>query len=216
MIKAIIFDLDGTLLNTSRDIAAVLNSTLTQFSYPEIPLERVVQIVGGGSLNLICGAVGKDNPNIDEIHKVFCEKYAKSQNLLTSLYDGEAQTLTKLKSSGVQFAIVTNKPQAATDAVYAKYLKKFGFGIVLGQTEYYPLKPNPTSTLAVLDKLGVKKEECLFVGDGETDYLTAKAAGIKCVSALFGYRTRAQLEAVGAETFINNFSELLQFVINNN
>lgn len=212
MVKAIIFDLDGTLLDTSRDIRKVLNKTLEEFSYSALPLEKVIKIIGGGSKKLIENALSSHPEKVEEVHSVFCKYYAENDNSLTSLYEGEAKALKNFSSAKIKLAILTNKPNAATRAVYAKFLSNFGFCEVLGQTEYYPVKPNPASTFAILDKMGVSPCDCLFVGDGEADVLTALNAGIKCVSALWGYRTKEELEKVGARVFAHNFAELEKIV----
>lgn len=213
MIKGIIFDLDGTLLNTSRDIQKVLNDTLAYFSLPPLGVEEVKKIVGGGAKNLILNAL-KNTPELaGEALKIFREKYAKSDNLLTDYYDGEQNALERFSSIGIKMAVLTNKPQDATIAVFDKYLAKFNFCEVLGQTEYFPVKPDPSSTKYLLGKMGLRRDECLFVGDGETDVMTAKNANIRCVAALWGYRKKSDLLKAGAEIFAENFVGLEKIVI---
>lgn len=213
MIEAIIFDLDGTLLNTIDDIHFTLNESLKKFALPQVSLDRTKQLVGNGAKRLIEQAVG-DKPIeiVQEVYDYYIQKFAECGDKLTKLYDGEEQVLFNLKQAGIKLAIVTNKPQRATDNVYRKFLAKFEFYRVLGQTEYYPLKPSPASTLAIIDELGLKKDECIFVGDSETDIVTAKSAGIKCISVLWGYRTEEQLEMAGAELFAENFSEIIDII----
>lgn len=215
MVKLIVFDLDGTLLNTIEDIHSVLLESLKEFGLPEVTLSQTKQYVGNGARRLVERAVG-DRPAeiIDKVYSYYAKKFSECGNKYTKLYDGEEKTLLKLKNAGIEFAIVTNKPQRATENVYGKFLSKFGFYKVLGQTEYRPLKPNPHSTLEIIDGLKLKKEECVFIGDGETDVLTAKAAGIRCISVLWGYRTKEQLEAVGAKVFANNFSDIADIIQN--
>ncbi len=216
MIKAIIFDLDGTLLNTIDDIHFVLNESLNQFGLPAVTLSQTKCFVGNGARRLIEQAVGnRPSETVEKVYKYYSKKFTACGNNRSKLYSQEEETLLKLKSEGIKLAIITNKPQRATERVYAKFLAKFGFYKVLGQTEYCPLKPNPSSTLKILDDLMLKKEECIFVGDGETDVLTAKAAGIKCISVLWGYRTKQQLEQVGANLFAENFSDIYEIIKNN-
>lgn len=207
MIKAVVYDLDGTLLDTSRDIAKVLNDALREFGLSELPLERVIKIVGGGAEKLVKQAVDKE-VDYKKVLKVFCEKYANNGNGLTSFYDGEEEILQKLSARGIKMAILTNKPHRATMAVFAKFLAKFGFCEVLGQTEYYPVKPDPASLFAILSKMNVNANDCVFVGDGETDVQTARNASMRCVSALWGYRSKDELKAAGAEEFAENFADL--------
>lgn len=213
MIKALIFDLDGTLLNTLEDIHCVLSESLEKFSLPALTSEQTKQYVGNGARRLIERAAnGVSEEVFEKLYNYYVKRFAECGDKYAKLYDNEEQVLTALKQAGISLAIVTNKPQSATDNVYAKFLAKFGFYKVLGQTEHYPLKPDPTSTLAIIDELRLKKEECMFVGDGETDVLTARAAGIKCISVLWGFRSQKQLEAVGAELFAENFGDIPDIV----
>lgn len=214
MIKAVIFDLDGTLLNTLGDIYEVLNRSLEKFNLPKITYADAKNFIGNGAKILIERAVGNRLDMAQKVYEYYAEKFAKCSNEHTQLYDGEEQALTALINAGIKLALISNKPQDATNAVYAEFLAKFKFNEVLGQTEYYPLKPNPASTLEVLRRLGVEKGECIFVGDGETDVLTAKAADLRCISVLWGYRSRAQLEAAGASEFCENFKELADKILN--
>lgn len=213
MKKAIIFDLDGTLLDTLPDIHIVLNSCLAEFSLPMLSYETTKKFVGNGAKKLVERAVGERAELSEKVYELYFERFSNCDNSHTKLFPYECEILKKFKQAGLSLAIITNKPQRATDNVYTKYLRNFDFNIVLGQTEYYPLKPNPASTEAIISKLNVKKEDCVFVGDGETDILTAKAAGIKCVSALWGYRSREELSAAGATDFAENFSELERFIL---
>lgn len=213
MIKAVIFDLDGTLLDTSRDIQKVLNGSLEKFLLPSLSLEKTLEFVGDGAKKLIERAVGNRLDLIDDVYADYIVNFVICDNNLTELFDYEDEILNNFKEADIKLAIVSNKPQGAVDRVYAKFLSKYNFCEVLGQTEYYPLKPDPASTLAVLYKLGVEKEDCLYVGDGDADVITAKAAGLRCISALWGFRSRKQLEAVGATEFALNFKELGKIVL---
>lgn len=212
MYKAIIFDLDGTLLNTLGDIRYVLNESLAKFGLPQLSASQVMALLGNGAKRLVYDAVGERNREIaDSAYAYYSEKISACANDRTELYDREESTLSELKSKGVKLAIITNKPQKAAENGYNKFLSKFGFDYIAGQTENFPLKPDPALTLAVIKKLGLDKSECLFVGDGETDVLTAKAAQIKCVSALWGYRSRAQLKSVGATDYAQSFADSLKY-----
>jgi phosphoglycolate phosphatase len=209
MVKAVLFDLDGTLLNTSYDIQKVLNNTFAHFNIPEVSLKDTIAWIGGGAKKLLERAVPPQNKEqFDEIYRYFCALYATNDNSLTCLYEGEAEVLRELKARGVKLAILTNKPQAATESVYKSHLSQFDFDIVLGESNAFPVKPDPTSCLDVMRRLGVSREECVFVGDGEADVLTAKNAGVPCVSVLWGYRSREQLQAVGAKVFVDSYRDL--------
>ncbi len=214
MYKTIIFDLDGTLLNTSLDIHRVLNDTLAHFSLPQISLEKTLEYVGNGAKLLVQRAIPQSaTVNFEEIYGYYAAHFAACDNSLTSLYEGEEEVLFNLKKAGVKLALVTNKPQNATEGVYNKHLKKFGFDFVAGNTQEYPLKPDPTLALFAAKITGANAEECLFVGDGETDVQTAINAKMDGLSVLWGYRTKAQLKAAGAKNFVESYSELEKFVL---
>ena len=214
MTKLIIFDLDRTLLDTSRDIHKALNDTLKSYGVPEISLENTLKFVGNGARKLIERALGENYGHLlESVYKDYLVNFAGCGNALTSLYGYESEVLKNFAAAGVKLAIVTNKPQDATEIVCAQYLSEFGFELIVGQCDGAPLKPDPSSTLEIINKLAVEKENCLFVGDGETDIATARAAGIKCISALWGYRSRKQLEEAGGKTFASDFRQLEKMVL---
>ncbi len=210
MVKGIIFDLDGTLLNTIGDICHVLNECLESFGFDKISIEQCTNLVGNGAKSLVERAVGGEA--WEQVYKLYEKKFNESESVFTTLYKDEEDVLNLLQRRGIKFAVVTNKPQRATENVCHKLLHKFGFSAYLGQSGEYPLKPDPAATLKALEIMGLKSDECIFVGDGETDVQTAKNAGLQCVSVLWGYRTKSQLEAAGAMYFAEKFSDLLNFV----
>lgn len=209
MYKAVIFDLDGTLLDSLNDILFILNKTLAHFGLPQITREQAKKYIGNGARELVRLAIGEENfYKLDEILAYYKSQYAVSDNELASLFDGEEAALYALKQRGVKIAILTNKPHAAAMRANEIFFAKFGFDCVLGQTDELPLKPAPDGVYKILKELGVKAEDCLFVGDGETDVQTAKNAHLDCVSVLWGYRTKEQLMQAGATKFAENFNKL--------
>lgn len=206
--------MDGTLLDSLNDILHVLNKTLAHFGLRQITRAQAQKYIGNGAKELVRLAIGRENSaQLDEILTVYKELYAQSDNKLARVYDGGEETLGNLKKAGVKIAILTNKPHPAALRANDIFFKKYGFDCVVGQTDGVPLKPNPQAVYKILDELGVEKEECLFVGDGETDVVTAKNAGLGCVSALWGYRSKEQLKAAGATIFTGNFKELEKLIL---
>ena len=217
MEKAIIFDLDGTLIDSVHDIADCLNDTLLRFNFKEVTTEKVKSIIGNGAKKLIIDAIDMPLPDekVEEILVYYNKIYTASTSPKTIVFSGMKEVLKKLKSLGYKLAVLTNKPQATTEKVCEIYLNDIGFDIVYGQLTGRPRKPDKTSTLEIIDKLGVLKKNVIFVGDGDADFLTAKNAGINSVSVLWGYRTKEQLSRLGATNFVNTPSELFQFLVNN-
>lgn len=214
MYKAVIFDLDGTLFDTLPDIQSVLNCTLQAFDLPKLCKEQVTRYIGNGARELVRLAIGKENEyRLDEILAHYKKAYAENDGSLSRFFDGEEQVLSDLKGSGIKLAVFTNKPHAVAVATNEKYFAQYAFDCILGQTDDLPLKPAPDGVYKIVQALGVKTEDCLFVGDGETDILTAKNAGMDCVSVLWGYRTKEQLERAEASRFVNSFAELKDIIL---
>ena len=212
MYKIIIFDLDGTLLNTSEDIRAVLNNSLKKFGLPQLTYEQTLRFVGNGAKKLIERAIGGNSELFERVYNDYSVNFAACENNLTTPYAGCREFLTECNKRGIKLAIITNKPDDATAGVYKKWLSEFAFDRVIGQSDKFPLKPDAAATLSVINGLGFDKSECVFVGDGETDVQTAKNAGIKCVSALWGFRRREQLAAAGATLFAESYKELSEII----
>ena len=213
MYNAIIFDLDGTLLNTSRDICATLNQSLRAFGCPEVKHKKTIEYVGNGAKKLIERAAPENFDRMEELYSHYRVKFAACDNALTTLYDGEEQFLQTIKARGIKTAILTNKPDDAAQNVYKNFLARFDFDFVLGQTPYFALKPDPSATKFLMAEMGAGPSQCLFVGDGETDIATAANAGIDCVSVLWGFRTKEQLLSAGGKIFAENYGELLKIVL---
>ncbi len=213
MYKALIFDLDGTLLNTSPDICKTVNASLAQFGCPPITLEQTIKFVGNGAKKLIERAVPDQFSQLtDKIYSLYLKLFAACDNSFTRLYDGEEQFLNRVSASGIKTAIVTNKPQDATEAVCAKLLSPFRFDFISGQTQKFALKPDPALTLSVVQSWGFSPRDCVFIGDGETDIMTAANAGMDCISVLWGYRPKKSLEEAGGRVFACDFAQLERLI----
>lgn len=208
--EAVIFDLDGTLLNTLEDLQSSVNYALKCHNMPERSLEEIRCFVGNGIEKLIERAVVE---NVDDSVKkdvlaAFKEHYAIHCNDKTGLYLGISDLLAKLKEQGFQMAIVSNKLQAGVDALYERYFKEY-LSVAIGAREGIRKKPAPDTVYEALRILNVPKEQAVYVGDSEVDIATAANAGMKCITVAWGFRTRKEQEKAGAELFVEKPEEII-------
>ena len=212
--KAVIFDLDGTLIDSITDITDCMNVMLSKYGYPVLTIEQMKKIVGYGAKNLVKHAIPVELSEAELLERMnfYNDYYTASNSPKTKLFDGIAETLTELKKRGFMLAVLSNKPQETTDNVNDIYLKGLGFAAVCGQSEKVKCKPDPSGVNYILETLKVSPENAYFVGDGDTDVMTAKNAGIKCISVLWGNRTKGELEKVGATVFAENPSDILKVI----
>ena len=202
--KAVIFDLDGTLLNTLQDLCNSTNAALEKYGYPERTLDEVRSFVGNGVKLLILRALGiekpEDCPDFDEVFAAFRAHYAVHSNDCTGAYPGVMELLAKLKKAGAPMAIVSNKLDAAVKQLNDIYFKDY-ISVAIGEHEAAGVKkkPAPDTVYAALRELGVSAEDAVYVGDSEVDIETAKNAGIPCLSVTWGFRGREWLIDHGAE-----------------
>ena len=214
MNKAVIFDLDGTILDTLKDIAENINLMLDHFGYKTLADREIMQYIGNGARNLVKRSIKVElaEKELDQKLEYYNRIYTAAPSEKTCVFDGLKDVFANLKARGYKLAVLTNKPQMTTDKICEKYLKNFGFDMIVGQRDGVPIKPNPTSALNILKEFGARPESSYFVGDGETDVMTAINAGINGVAVLWGYREKSQLEAVGATKFAQNPIDLLSII----
>jgi len=205
--KVVIFDLDGTLLDTLQDLGDSLNRMLVHFGYPTHSYEAVKEMVGNGATVLTLRAIpgGEENPNAEECIAYFRANYNDKSNKKTKPYDGIIELLDRLKEKGIYTAVVTNKPHHAATAICEGF---FGnkLDMVIGDREGVRRKPYPDSVFEVMDSLCAK--DAVYVGDADTDIEVAKNAGIPSVSVTWGFRDRNFLVEHGAEVLVDNANEL--------
>ena len=203
--RAILFDLDGTLLNTLDDLADAVNVTLTHFGCPERTKEEVRQFVGNGAERLIRLALpGKDtDPDVFTVLAYFKDYYAAHAQIKTRPYDGVLQALADVQKE-YPVAIVSNKPDGAVKLLCKQY---FGDTYAIGQSSALPRKPAPDMVHKAMEAIGA--ESCIYVGDSEVDVLTAKNAGVPCLSVLWGFRDKEILAEAGATHFCEDPKDLL-------
>ncbi len=211
--RAIIFDLDGTLLNTLEDLADATNWALRKNGMPERALEEVRMFVGNGVRKLIERAVpdGEENPLFEQTFEDFKRYYVVHCHDKTCLYDGVGEMLHALKERGFQLAIVSNKLQAGVDELYERYFKDT-VAVAVGERPEIQRKPAPDMVELALQALGVTKEEAVYVGDSDVDLQTARNSGLPCISVLWGFRDKEFLQAHGATTLIASPSDLVNLL----
>lgn len=214
MKKAIVFDLDGTLLNTLEDLADSTNYALGACGFPARTLEEVRRFVGNGIRKLIERAVPKTatEPKITECFNIFCEHYKQNMENKTAEYDGISEMLSTLYAAGYKMAIVTNKADFAAQVLcgnlFGKYIKT-----VVGSVDNRPNKPAPDGVYYALQQMGVSKDEAVFVGDSEVDILTAQNAEIDAIGVLWGFRNLEDLEKVGVKTTVKTTKDLEKMLL---
>lgn len=213
--KAVVFDLDGTLLYTLEDLKNATNYALRQKGMPERTLDEVRRFVGNGVRLLMERAVpqGADNPEFEETFALFKEYYDAHCNDNTSPYDGIMELLEELKVRGIKMAIVSNKIDFAVKSLDKLYFKDY-MTAAIGEMEEEGIrkKPAPDMVQKALKELGVTQDEAIYVGDSDVDIATAKNSGLECVSVTWGFRDIEFLKEHGATNLIDEPVELLNYV----
>jgi len=201
MIKGLIFDLDGTTLNTLEDLSDAVNRTMLHFGFPQRSIDEVRQKVGKGSKKLMEDTVPEDtDPNrIPEILEYYISAYGENYADKTVPYEGIRDLLHSLQLKGIRLAINSNKPDHLTKGLIERNFPEIDFVAVYGSMQDMPHKPDPAGANAILEHMHLSKEEVLYVGDSETDMLTASNAGLKSIACLWGFRSKEVLEEAGAD-----------------
>ena len=211
MIRAVVFDLDGTLTNTLDDIADAMNRALRLHGLPEWPVEAYRYLVGDGAKKLAERAVRERQELALSVQKEYQAYYEKHTRVKTQPYAGVPEMLRTLQGRGVPLAVFSNKPDADTKGVVGYFSPDITFAAVRGLVAGGPVKPAPTGALAVAERLGVQPGEVLYLGDTSTDMQCALNAGMHPVGALWGFRTEEELRSSGAEHVIEKPQDILAF-----
>lgn len=200
----ILFDLDGTLLNTLEDLTDSVNYALAQYDCPPRTVEDVRNFIGNGARKLIERSLpGRENdPDVDEVLATYQAYYKTHSQIKTRPYDGVTEALTVIAKK-YPVAIVSNKPDAPTKLLCKEF---FGDVYARGESTDCPRKPAPDMLQKAMQIIGV--DTCIYVGDSEPDILTAKNLGVKCLSVLWGFRDRKTLEAAGGSYFCDDPQKL--------
>ena len=202
----ILFDLDGTLLNTLEDLTDATNYVLRKFGFPERSIEQVRRAIGNGAANQLrkSAPAGTPEETIEQMLAIYKPYYTAHCQIKTRPYDGIPEALTEL-CSRYPVAIVSNKPDAAVKELCAEYFPGL---YALGEAPDCPRKPAPDMVHKAMKAIGA--HHCIYVGDSEVDVLTAQNAGVPCLSVLWGFRDREEMEKAGAVHFCKNPNQMTE------
>lgn len=205
-----IFDLDGTLLSTLGDLAASCNYALRSCGMPERSLDEVRQFVGNGVKMLMIRAVpgGEENADFEKAYATFREHYMNHNLDTTAPYPGIMDMLKRLSEGGAKLAVVSNKFYAATQELVAHFFGDY-VKVAIGEREQIRKKPAPDTVIEALRQLGADANSAVYIGDSDVDIDTARAAGMPCISVLWGFRDKDFLIQHGAETLVESPEEIV-------
>ncbi|EAT59310.1 HAD family hydrolase [Chlorobium ferrooxidans] len=215
MFKAVIFDLDGTLLDTLADLLTTLNSVLARHNYPTHSIDECRYLVGHGMRELVRKALPEGVATVDIIDRLlpeFMEEYTLNWNINSRPYPGIAEMLDSLKKRGIKTAILSNKADQFTLLCAEELLGNWKFDVVMGQRNGIPSKPDPTSALSVAAELGAEPSEILYVGDSGIDMQTATRAGFYPLGVLWGFRPESELLEFGAKSLAAHPDDIITLI----
>lgn len=210
---AVVFDLDGTLVDTAPDILAYLNEMLDELGRPGLELDAAKSMIGDGVRSLLIRGLETsggvpDGLDLDALFARYLERYTAEPVRSCRPYQGMVETLDALSSAGIRLGVCTNKPQAPTDRLLQRLGLDHYFPAVIGGDALPTKKPDPAHLHAVLDRINVRPERAVLIGDSETDLKTARRANIPCILVSFGY-TAIPARDLGADRVIDHASHLL-------
>jgi phosphoglycolate phosphatase len=215
---ALIFDLDGTLVDSLRGIADTLNRTLTAHGLPGHSDANVRTFVGDGLANLILRSLpqGSDQRLLDSVLPLYRQDYERSWKQGSQPYPGIADMLSTLSREGFPLAVLSNKVHAFTVEMVESTFPDIPFAAILGQHDGIPHKPNPHGALELAGKMNIPPADCIIIGDSTIDFLTAQNAGMRAISVDWGYHDRSALEAVGSTMIVSSPDALIEAIMRGN
>lgn len=216
MKKLVIFDLDGTLLNTIADLAICVNHALAECGFPTHPEEAYRFFVGNGIMTLFERALpeGEKTPdNIARMRELFIPYYDGHDTVKSTPYPGIPRLLERLQDSGVVMAVASNKYDRATQRLVRHYFPNIGFAAVFGNREGVPVKPDPAIVAEILTITGLGSEDTLFVGDSGVDMQTAANAGVDAAGVTWGFRPRAEIEQYAPAHIVDDPDRIFDIVV---
>ena len=216
MYKALIFDLDGTLLDTVGDLAAAVNHALTLHKYPTHTTDSILKMVGNGVASLVARALpdGEENPDFSSVLADFCAYYEVHKSDTTAPYRGIPPMLAQFSEAGLAMAIVSNKFDKAVKELASRFFSDT-VRVAIGEREGVARKPAPDAVFRALSELGVTAESAVYIGDSEVDIETARNAGLPCLSVGWGFRTEEALLRAGATRVYRTPEELTEHILAN-
>ncbi len=217
-IRAIIFDLDGTLVDSLIDIADAMNRTLMHFNHPVHDYDAYKIFVGNGLKTLVYRCLPedkKDEEHVEECLRHMMREYGKTYADKTHLYEGISEMLDQLSERGLKLAILSNKADELTQKICSQLLSQWNFEVIMGASERFPRKPEPDAALFIAKTMHIATENILYVGDTNVDMKTANAAGMFAVGVTWGFRTRKELEENDAKAIIETPLELIELLSSN-
>ncbi len=210
--RLVIFDLDGTLLDTIGDLAVACNASLAMRGLPQHSYDDYCGFVGNGIMRLVERALPeplRTPENVALMRADFVRCYTEHIDARTRPYEGVPELLAVLSQRGLRLAVASNKFQAGTEKLVRRFFPGIAFDPVFGQCEGVPLKPDPAVAETILSLTETPPGQALFVGDSGIDILTAKAAGIRSAGVTWGFRSRTELEEAGADHIVDRAEEIL-------
>lgn len=215
MSALIIFDLDGTVLDTISDLSDAVNHGLESCGFPKRSRDEVMSFVGNGVVKLIERALpeGEKTPeNIEKVHNLFNEYYAAHYADKTRPYDGMAELLREIKGCGCRLAVLSNKPDEFTKRLIERFYPGI-FDHVSGSGDAFPRKPDPAAENYIMRLAGAAPDTTVHIGDSDTDLMTAKNAGVEFIGVSWGYRSESSLRAKGAKTVAGDIKSLREAIM---
>jgi phosphoglycolate phosphatase len=210
--KAVIFDLDGTLLDTLADIGDSVNRMLAQYGFPTHTMDDYRRFIGNGLKMLVIRALpieGRSDVLVEACVRRAREIYWENWNRKTQPYDGILELLDALEQKGLPKAVLSNKPHDFTVRYVNAYFDRWAFAVVMGHNDHFPAKPDPASALDIARRIDTPPSAFLFVGDSAVDMQTANAADMHAVGAAWGFRGSLELMANGCRTLVRHPREIL-------
>ena len=213
MVKGIIFDMDGTILNTIDDVVASVNYAMRHFNLPEKTVQEVKDGIGRGAINLIEDVVPKGTSEADiyKIYEVYQTYYDQHTNDFTAPYEGILELLSTLKNKRYKLAVVSNKYRYLVEALNHDIFKDY-FDISMGEMDGVPIKPAPDMIHIALKEMNLSKDEVIFIGDSDVDMMTATNANIKSIGVTWGYRSKEVLIKHKANYIIDQPKDIIKII----